>query len=144
MPAPAVTKAAIQRAIEATKAAGLTPSAVTVSKDGTVRVVENPVMHPHAKARIQSYQPPAQTVQPWWFGNPAFKGTSFFLHGLPPLQATNRLTPPAKGTEEHKRWSAVHRASPGPNRWKMRSATYPGIASAAAQQWGDHALQVTA
>ncbi len=38
MPAPAVTKAAIQRAIEATKAAGLTPSAVTVSKDGTVRV----------------------------------------------------------------------------------------------------------
>jgi len=38
MPAPAVTKAAIQRAIEATKAAGLTPSAVVVSKDGTVRV----------------------------------------------------------------------------------------------------------
>lgn len=38
MPAPAATKAAIQRAIEATKAAGLTPSAVTVSKDGTVRV----------------------------------------------------------------------------------------------------------
>ena len=38
MPAPTVTKAAIQRAIEATKAAGLTPSAVTVSKDGTVRV----------------------------------------------------------------------------------------------------------
>ena len=38
MPAPPVTKAAIQRAIEATKAAGLTPSAVTVSKDGTVRV----------------------------------------------------------------------------------------------------------
>ncbi len=38
MPAPTVTKAAIQRAIEATKAAGLTTSAVTVSKDGTVRV----------------------------------------------------------------------------------------------------------
>lgn len=38
MPAPLVTKAAIQRAIEATKAAGLTPSAITVSKDGTVRV----------------------------------------------------------------------------------------------------------
>lgn len=38
MPAPTVTKAAIQRAIEATKAAGLIPSAVIVSKDGTVRV----------------------------------------------------------------------------------------------------------
>jgi len=38
MPAPTVTKAAIQRAIEATVAAGLTPSAVEVSRDGTVRV----------------------------------------------------------------------------------------------------------
>lgn len=38
MPAPTVTKAAIQRAIEATKAAGLIPSAVTVSKDGTIRI----------------------------------------------------------------------------------------------------------
>ncbi len=38
MPAPTATKAAIQRAIEAAKAAGLTPSAVTISKDGTVRV----------------------------------------------------------------------------------------------------------
>ncbi|MCE8006425.1 hypothetical protein [Aestuariivita sp.] len=38
MPAPNVTKAAIQRAIEATQAAGLSPSAVTVRKDGSVRV----------------------------------------------------------------------------------------------------------
>lgn len=38
MSAPTVTKAAIQRAIEATKAAGLTPTGVWVYKDGTVRV----------------------------------------------------------------------------------------------------------
>lgn len=38
MPAPTVTKAAIQRAIEATQAAGLIPSAVTVCKDGTIRI----------------------------------------------------------------------------------------------------------
>jgi len=38
MPAPIVTKAAIQRTIEAAKAAGLIPTAVIVSKDGTVRV----------------------------------------------------------------------------------------------------------
>lgn len=44
MPAPKITKAAIQRAIEATKAAGLTPSAVTVSKDGTVRIETAPVL----------------------------------------------------------------------------------------------------
>lgn len=98
--------------------------------------VENPVMHRHAKARIENYAPPAQTVQPWWFGEKAFKATSFFLRGLPPLEPTRRLTPPAKGTAEHKAWSAVHRAPPGPDRWKIRSCTFPGIASAMADQWG--------
>ncbi|WP_334061695.1 hypothetical protein [Limimaricola cinnabarinus] len=97
--------------------------------------VENPIMHRHAKALIDGYEPPAQTVQPWWFGDPAFKATSFYLRGLPPLAPTNRLTPPAKDTDEHKRWSAVHRAPPGPDRWKIRSRTFPGIAAAMAQQW---------
>lgn len=98
--------------------------------------VENPVMHRHAKERIRNYEPPAQTVQPWWFGEPFFKATSFYLRRLPTLVETNRLSPPGKGTEEHKRWSMVHRASPGPERWKKRSATFPGIAAAAAHQWG--------
>lgn len=100
--------------------------------------VENPVMHKHAKARIRNYEAPAQTVQPWWFGEPAFKATSFYLRNLPPLTATKRLTPPARGTAEHKAWSLVHRASPGPDRWKIRSRTFPGIAHAMAHQWGDH------
>lgn len=105
-----------------------------------LRAVENPVMHKHAKRLIRNYQKPSQTVQPWWFGDPAFKATSFYLHELPALEATNRLTPPQKGTQAHKEWSQVHRASPGPDRWKTRSATYPGIAEAAAEQWGAHAL----
>lgn len=42
MPAPAATKAAIQRAIEAFQAAGLAIGAVSVSRDGTVRI-ETPV-----------------------------------------------------------------------------------------------------
>lgn len=86
--------------------------------------VENPVMHRHAKERIVNYAPPAQTVQPWWFGDPAFKATSFYLRGLPKLEATDRLTPPQPGTEEHKRWSMVHRASPGADRWKRRTARH--------------------
>lgn len=98
--------------------------------------VENPVMHKHAKARIANYQPATQTVQPWWFGDPAFKATGLYLKGLPPLVATNRLTPPRIGSDEHKRWSKVHRASPGPNRWKERSRTFDGIAAAMASQWG--------
>jgi hypothetical protein len=106
--------------------------------------VENPVMHKHAKERIRNYQKPAQTVQPWWFGDCAFKGTSFYLRGLPALVATDRLIPPSVGTAEHKRWSAVHRAPPSADRWKLRSATFPGIASAMAIQWGGYAMEVAA
>src|SRR5690606_34579516 len=40
--------------------------------------VENPIMHKYAKARIVGYQEPAQTVQPWWFGDPLFKATSLW------------------------------------------------------------------
>ncbi|MGA0561713.1 hypothetical protein ACO2RV_04630 [Ancylobacter sp. VNQ12] len=96
--------------------------------------VENPVMHGHARERVRDWRKP-QTVQPWWFGEPAFKATGLYLRGLPKLVATNRLTPPKAGTEEHKAWSQVHRASPGPDRWKDRSRTYEGIAAAMAAQW---------
>ena len=98
--------------------------------------VENPVMHRYAKALINGYQPPAQTVQPWWFGDPAFKATSLYLRGLAPLVPTDRLTPPKTGTATHKAWSTIHRASPGPLRATIRSRTFPGIAAAMAMQWG--------
>lgn len=105
--------------------------------------VENPVMHKHAKARISNYQPPAQTVQPWHFGDPAFKATSFYLRGLPTLRPTMRLTPPKAGTDAHKAWSLIHRMPPGPNRAMARSKTFPGIARAMADQWGSYALSQT-
>jgi hypothetical protein len=98
--------------------------------------VENPVMHRHAKARIVNYLPAAQTVQPWWFGDPAFKATGLYLRGLAPLVPTRKLIPPSPGTAEHRAWSRVHRMPPGPLRWRERSRTYPGIAEAMAGQWG--------
>jgi len=98
--------------------------------------VENPVMHKHAKARIRGYQPPAQTVQPWWFGEPQFKATGLYLKNLAPLVPTNKLVPPRPGTVEHKAWSKVHRAPPGPDRWRERSRFFPGVAAAMAEQWG--------
>lgn len=101
--------------------------------------VENPVMHRHARQRIRNYQRP-QYVQPWWFGNKAFKATGLFLRGLPPLVATDKLVPPEKGTQEHKDWSIVHRATPDAERWKLRSKTYQGIADAMADQWAGHAI----
>ena len=103
--------------------------------------IENPVMHRHAKERILNYEKPAQTVQPWGFGEPYFKATSFYLKGLAPLKSTARLTPPKAGTDEHKRWSMVHRATPSPERWKLRSRTFAGIAAAMAAQWGGQARE---
>ena len=98
--------------------------------------VENPVMHRHAKERIENYEPPAQTVQPWQFGddpmgpNNEKKRTCFWLRNLPPLTPTGSLD----GTTAR---ASVHRASPGKDRWKVRSKFFPGLASAMARQWGD-------
>lgn len=97
--------------------------------------IENPIMHRHARERMPADLPKPQIVQPWWFGDPAFKATGLYLRGLPPLKPTDKLSPPAPGSDEHKRWSAVHRAPPGPDRWKIRSRTFPGIAAAMADQW---------
>jgi len=96
--------------------------------------VENPVMHRHARERIVGWSRP-QTVQPWWFGDPLLKATGLYLRGLPPLVATNRLTPPASGTAERRAWARVHRATPGPDRWRERSRTPEGLARAMAEQW---------
>lgn len=105
--------------------------------------IENPIMHHHARERLPADLPRPQIVQPWWFGDPAFKGTGLYLRGLPALTATNRLTPPKKAEEEARwrEWSAVWFAPPGPERWKRRSATFPELAEAAAEQWGGYAQQ---
>lgn len=95
--------------------------------------IENPIPHRHSRALIGA---PSQYVQPWWFGDPAFKATGWWLYGLPRLTATNRLTPPKPGTDEHKRWSFIHRMPPGPDREEKRSETFPGHAAAIAVQWG--------
>lgn len=102
--------------------------------------VENPVMHRYARERISGWIKP-QTVQPWWFGDPAFKATGLYLKGLSPLEPTRRLDPPKAGTEDHKKWSMIHRASPSANRWALRSKTFPGIAAAMAAQWGEAEYQ---
>lgn len=104
------------------------------------KAIENPIMHCHAREMIQPG--PRQIVQPWYFGDPFFKATGFELVNLPNLISTNRLTPPAKGSDEFKKWSSVHLASPGPNRAKERSRFFPGLAKAMAKQWGKHVLQV--
>jgi hypothetical protein len=84
--------------------------------------VENPVMHRHAGIRK-----PDQFVQPWQFGHGETKATGLWLRNLPPLVPTEVV----EGREQR-----VHRMPPGPDRWRERSRTFPGIAKAMADQWG--------
>ncbi|MBB6191480.1 hypothetical protein FHS51_001707 [Sphingobium wenxiniae] len=103
--------------------------------------VENPIMHRHAKQRIINYREFSQSVQPWQFGHPEFKRTCLWLKNLPALVDTDRLVPPARGTDEHKRWSRVHRMPGNAKQAKERPRFFPGIAAAMADQWGTAALQ---
>jgi hypothetical protein len=103
------------------------------------KAIENSIMHGEAMKRTGAFG--RQFVQPWWFGHPEFKASGWELINLPRLVATDKLTPPKPGTEEHKKWSRVHRAPPGPDRWKTRSRTLEGPARAMAEQWSAHILQ---
>jgi len=93
--------------------------------------VENPVMHRHAKERIENYAEPAQSVQPWQFGHGETKRTCLWLKNLPKLTPTNIVSGRA---------ARVHRMSPGPGRWRERSRFFTGIAEAMADQWGGYAV----
>lgn len=84
--------------------------------------LENPVSIISTKIRK-----PSQVIQPWQFGHGEVKATCLWLKNLPLLTPTNIV----EGRE-----ARVHRMPPGPDRWKERSRTFPGIAEAFADQWG--------
>ena len=83
--------------------------------------VENPI-----SIMSTLYRKPDQIIQPWWFGHGETKSTCLWLKGLPKLEPTEFV---------EGRNPRVHYESPGPNRWKNRSRTLPGIANAMATQW---------
>ena len=88
--------------------------------------VENPIMLGHVR-RLFDIPAPSQTIQPWQHGHPETKATCLWLRSLPRLQPTQVVDG---------RDARVHRDPPGPERWRNRSRTYPGIAAAMAEQWG--------
>ena len=82
-----------------------------------------------------------QYVQPYQFGHDASKKTGLWLKGLPKLQPTEYVEP--RVVNGKKRWanqtdSGQNNLPPTADRWKLRSATYAGIAQAMADQWGQH------
>lgn len=85
--------------------------------------VENPV-----PLRIVGLPKPSTFVEPYFFGHHFSKKTLLWLVGLPPLISTV-LVP------YH---SSYHDAVSGS---KLRSKTFPGIASAMAVQWSDYIIK---
>lgn len=79
---------------------------------------------------------PDQIIQPWQFGHAESKKTCLWLQNLPLLQPTDVLPLPTNGVWSNQTPSGQNRLAPGPDRWKERSKTYPGIAAAMASQWG--------
>lgn len=93
-----------------------------VSADIPKIALENPV-----SVISSCYRKPDQIIQPWQFGHGETKATCLWLKNLPKLTPTNIVE-----GREHR----VHLMPPGPNRWKIRSKTFQGIADAMAEQWG--------
>lgn len=69
-----------------------------------------------------------QMIHPWQFGHGEEKKTCLWLRNTPPLTPTKIV----EGREQR-----AFRMWPGPNRARDRARTYPGIAKAMAEQWGN-------
>lgn len=80
-------------------------------------------------------RPPTQTIQPWQFGHAESKATCLWLKNLPPLVPTQIMAKPECGHWLNQTPSGQNNLGPSADRWKIRSATYSGIASAMADQW---------
>jgi len=98
--------------------------------------IENPVGYPYG-----AFRRPDQCVDPYQFGDPERKRTCFWLRGLPPLAVAPLFT----STPELPRPGPTHTSPSGKKRYftdsqssgsRARSRTFPGIASAMAEQWG--------
>jgi len=84
--------------------------------------LENPISIISSKIKK-----PDQIIQPWQFGHGETKATCLWLKNLPKLKPTKIVDG---------RIARVHNLPPSPDRWKLRSITYQGIADAMAEQWG--------
>ena len=92
--------------------------------------IENPIGIMSTK-----YRKPDQIIHPWWFGDLEEKSTCLWLKGLPKLIPTNNVKEKMLKLPKKQR-ERLHYLPPSPDRAKIRSKTFPGIAEAMAEQWG--------
>jgi hypothetical protein len=85
--------------------------------------------------------PPSQMIRPCDHGDDAQKGTFFWLRGLPPLKPTNPVQTSIHTSKSGRKWDKwffdSSLISDLDERSKFRSRTFPGIANAMADQWGN-------
>lgn len=83
--------------------------------------IENPI-----GIMSTQYRKPDQIIQPWQYGHGETKATCLWLKNLPNLEPTDIVD----GRE-----SRIHKMAPSPDRARLRSMTYTGVANAMAAQW---------
>jgi hypothetical protein len=97
--------------------------------------IENPI------GRLNRFwRYPDQTIQPWMFGHPYTKATCLWLKNLPPLMSTIICAERTAYLPSNTGWNARkgQRSQPGVVSGGMdASRTFPGIAKAMAEQWGE-------
>ncbi len=91
---------------------------------------------------------PTQTIQPWMFGDNHAKTTCLWLKGLielvpqvteePELEWFEWVEKKTGKVKRQPMWYAEAWLSGGKDRGKIRSRTFPGIAKAMAEQWGNY------
>lgn len=93
---------------------------------------ENPIPHKYAVDKIGKYN---QIIQPFQFGHPERKSTCLWLKGLEPLKETDNVKLLMDSLPKNQA-QRLHYLPPSPQRAKLRSKTFEGIANAMAEQWG--------
>lgn len=97
--------------------------------------IENPV-----GVMSSRWRKPDQYIQPYEYGDPHSKKTGLWLKGLPKLVPTKIVEPQFHIYKDGRKdpiWHVETLKLPPEERSKVRSKTFPGIAKAIAEQWGN-------
>ena len=99
-----------------------------------VLVIENPI-----GSLTKSIGKPSLILQPHQHGEDASKSTCLWVYGLDDFELLPTDNIPPRMVDGRPRWAnqgdgGQNRLGPNPNRWAVRSNTYPGVAKALARE----------
>ena len=95
--------------------------------------IENPIPHKYSVRLVGTKY--TQIIQPWMHGHTETKATCLWLKGLDKMEETDNVREQMKLLPKNQQ-QRLHYLPPSEDRWKLRSTTFQGIASAMAEQWG--------